>query len=1235
MAITTEMRTQVLELYTAYFNRVADKAGVDYWTNEMDTKGWTIDQVAQSFADQTEYKDAYAGKTNEEIVDAVYNNVLNRAADADGKTYWVDELTAGTMSVKNLIQAVVDAAKEDKDGLGDDDVLANKTTVSEYAYEKGLDEAAAKAIKLDAITADASSVATVEAAVDTAAEAAEAAANAAETFALTASAGLGEYQSIKDGGLFTGTEKDDTFLASAGQIENAIIQAGEGRDTIKAAINATDNNASLNSTDLEVAMLRATATTAIDLADASGLELATNDRSTAGQTLTLKNVALDTQIGIKSTTSTTTVTYADVSGTDDTALLRVDAAGTTATAANLNMAGIETLSILAENNASYINTNTTTNTSMTKILVQGDQNVNLGTLDATITTVDASNLTGDLTVTEDTAATHTMTGGAGDDKFTLAHFTAGTDTVDGGAGTNTLATTYAKLNAINADVTKVSNIQAIESTDVITGAIDVRYFGTDVTTVNLAAGSNNGSLTLNAGTNNINILGTKNAGALTVTDGTSTATDDVVNFATTQTVTAFDAFNGQALTSTGIETVNIDTTDALSADVTATIGAVTITADTGGTATLNISGADSITTGVITADVIDVSGLTAQALGTDKVGGGGTGAVTTFSNNNAAAVVATTDGTLTITGSAGNDIIVGDADDKNVIDAGAGHDTIVGGSANDTITAGDGWDKITTNAGDDTVDAGAGNDTIIFGANLSALDKLDGGEGTDTLVIDNTSVIAVNALSVSQINTLNANINNINILDFGADLAQNIDMGRLDNIENVTMSNLGADVTLSGLSATNKTTITGTTGQKLTLELADDAGTSDVINLEIKNDNAINVNTINASNIETINISGVDATTAASSNINTMALEATKATSIVVTGNDGLTLTNTGNTKVTNFDASGVAANDASDTAANMAVTFTSANTSTTAHVAITGGEGNDVLQGNVGIDTINGGKGADKITVTAGNDVVDGGEGNDTVIFTDALFDNNSETTATHTGGEGTDILSISDAASIVDADFARLSSFETLQLANATNSVTLGAEADTTGIVTIIGGTGADTIDASSVDFDNVVTIAGGTGRDVITGNTDVKTIFDFNAITDVIATSGLTIADTDSDGSGSTKEEITNANTLDLINWTDGKDIIDLSGIDATAGGTDDAFTAVVIDNTAVAGSSDAIAADPGNDHKVTLQTGVWDATNGDFTHTANGADALMILDDGSTIGAVVVVGGATLEAGDFIL
>ena len=86
---------------------------------------------------------------------------------------------------------------------------------------------------------------------------------------------------------------------------------------------------------------------------------------------------------------------------------------------------------------------------------------------------------------------------------------------------------------------------------------------------------------------------------------------------------------------------------------------------------------------------------------------------------------------------------------------------------------------------------------------------------------------------------------------------------------------------------------------------------------------------------------------------------------------------------------------------------------------------------------------------------------------------------------------MNFSDATTAVDADFARVSSLETITLSNNTNSVTLASEADATGIATITGGTGIDTIDTSDVDFDNAITITGGDEADNITLGTETATV------------------------------------------------------------------------------------------------------------------------------------------------
>lgn len=176
MAITTEMRTSVLELYTAYFNRAADTDGVNYWLGEMDTKGWSIDDVANSFAQQTEYINLYSELSNTQIVSQVYTNVLNRTADSVGAEYWEGELANGNIGVSQLVQAVINAATEIVDGVAvhniDATIVTNKSSISQYTYDNKLNKTN---ISLSNITSDITtvniSISTIDSIVDSALDA--------------------------------------------------------------------------------------------------------------------------------------------------------------------------------------------------------------------------------------------------------------------------------------------------------------------------------------------------------------------------------------------------------------------------------------------------------------------------------------------------------------------------------------------------------------------------------------------------------------------------------------------------------------------------------------------------------------------------------------------------------------------------------------------------------------------------------------------------------------------------------------------------------------------------------------------------------------------------------------------------------------------------------------------------------------------------------------------------------
>lgn len=86
---------------------------------------------------------------------------------------------------------------------------------------------------------------------------------------------------------------------------------------------------------------------------------------------------------------------------------------------------------------------------------------------------------------------------------------------------------------------------------------------------------------------------------------------------------------------------------------------------------------------------------------------------------------------LTITGGAGNNVLVG-SDQDDTFETGDGDDTIQAGLGNNTITSGGGNDTITASNGDNEIDAGEGDDAITVG---NGANNITAGAGNDTVSV--------------------------------------------------------------------------------------------------------------------------------------------------------------------------------------------------------------------------------------------------------------------------------------------------------------------------------------------------------------------------------------------------------------------------------------------------------------------------------------------------------------------
>lgn len=89
----------ILRLYQAIFDRTPDLDGAKYWirvnNGEEDGSQHDVLAIAGFMSGSTEWSNTYNGTTDEQFVERVYSNVLDRDFDQSGFNYWLD-LVRGT-----------------------------------------------------------------------------------------------------------------------------------------------------------------------------------------------------------------------------------------------------------------------------------------------------------------------------------------------------------------------------------------------------------------------------------------------------------------------------------------------------------------------------------------------------------------------------------------------------------------------------------------------------------------------------------------------------------------------------------------------------------------------------------------------------------------------------------------------------------------------------------------------------------------------------------------------------------------------------------------------------------------------------------------------------------------------------------------------------------------------------------------------------------------------------------
>ena len=93
---------QAYRLYKTVFARVPDAAGLGFHMKSLDD-GWALSQVANSFIQSPEFLRSFAGLTDEQFVNQLYQYALGRPADADGFEYHAGNLRTGANTRADVV----------------------------------------------------------------------------------------------------------------------------------------------------------------------------------------------------------------------------------------------------------------------------------------------------------------------------------------------------------------------------------------------------------------------------------------------------------------------------------------------------------------------------------------------------------------------------------------------------------------------------------------------------------------------------------------------------------------------------------------------------------------------------------------------------------------------------------------------------------------------------------------------------------------------------------------------------------------------------------------------------------------------------------------------------------------------------------------------------------------------------------------------------------------------------
>lgn len=794
-------------LYVAYYGRPADRAGLNYWADEIDANG--VDAMVNAFGNSAEFEARFGNLSNEQLINNLYQQMFGRSAELAGLDFYSAQLANGESTLAEIALDIANGAQnEDATALSNKVAVAANFTAAIDTTEEVLayagDSAANSArdflatvnAETDAETVD------VDAQLSSLVQADQDETTAGETFTLTT--GVDNFVGTNSNDIFNGLNGATAPAATDTLSAADIIDGGAGTDTLNITATAanTDVTGGAKISGIEVVNVRVAAAANADI-DASNIAGATQVWADSGVgSLDITNLATGATVGVKSNgtvvngavtfaykTASDAVSLALAGGTSATTTVTNSDAGSSVKTVNITSSGaankigaLELDGDTVANEVTTLNVNATTGLTATlttddyvatgaALTVTGAGAVDLGA-NGTFKTIDASANTGGLTIALDTVTT-SVKGSAGNDVITTAATTATTaGMVDGGEGTDTLVLATNVTTA--AEAAEYVNFETIRLA--AGGTQDMSLFGT-ATAVELQSGANAVTKLTATQAANVKALADITTGSFALADATGTS--DVLSITLGTGKTTSEATDTGALTLNGFETLNL----------VANGGPDSLTA------------AEKVSTiASFTADKLTAINLTGQS----------------FDLTNAATTKA-----VTIDGSAltGNLTIAGNLAKGSTVTGSAGKDALTLGTAGSTYNAG---------AGDDTINGTAAQINTAADYNV-----IDGGEGTDTLNITGGGALTLVDNNLSKITNVEKVViatttTNDQTITTGGFFDTNWKTNGIDLTTTTTTGDVAIDMTSFTGAAKLSVTTAGTTGGEGAINVQTGTGADDV-----------------------------------------------------------------------------------------------------------------------------------------------------------------------------------------------------------------------------------------------------------------------------------------------------------------------------------------------------------------------------------------------------------------------